>query len=245
MATSKSIAKSPAGRAARRSRANRRPSLDADKVLGDYRNRRAIFTSEGMEEYERAIAADNYRVTRRIALATLTRPCAEIIDSIKEDREVAVEFARASASMHMYTSLLRQLADAIEEADKRLVVALACREDMDAVIAEAANAGRGTRELSASEGTRGAPDNVDGPSTRAITEAGERFTLPESRAHRSATEPARSVDSIVESAFASAFNEAIRARAGDDVPLVTAVTEFMAAWHRVAIDRARNAGRMQ
>lgn len=134
--------KGAAKRQAKR-QANRRPSLDADKILADYRNRLAIFTTEEMEEYERAVAADNYGVTRRIALATIARPCAEIIDSITEDREVAVAFAQASASMHMYTSLLRQLADAIEEADKRLVIALACREDMAAVLAEAAAEGAG------------------------------------------------------------------------------------------------------
>ncbi len=132
-----------ARRGAAKSRANRREFLDEDKILRDYRNRPAIFTAEGMEEYERAVAADNYAVTRRIALATLAKPCAEIIDGIKEDREVAAAFARASASMHMYTSLLRQLADVIEEADKRLVIALACREDMAAVLAEAAAEGAG------------------------------------------------------------------------------------------------------
>ncbi len=72
-----------------------------------------------------------------------------------------------------------------------------------------------------------------------------RLAWPESRADQVPTESAASVDEIIECAFASAFNEATRARTGDDIMIGTATEEFIAAWHRVADERARTEAGVQ
>lgn len=69
-----------------------------------------------------------------------------------------------------------------------------------------------------------------------------RHAWPDSPAHQAPTEAPESVDVIIERAFASAFNKAIGARAGDDITLGQATAEFIAAWRRVAEERARAAG---
>lgn len=69
-----------------------------------------------------------------------------------------------------------------------------------------------------------------------------RLAWPDSPADLAPTESAPPVDSIIDRAFASAFNEAMRARAGDDVTIGAATEEFIAAWRRVADDHAARAG---
>ncbi len=78
--------------------------------------------------------------------------------------------------------------------------------------------------------------------TRLIEEEVRRRAWPDSPAYLAPTETAASVDSIIDRAFATAFNEAVRARAGNDVTIGTVTEEFIATWRRVADDHAARAG---
>ena len=53
---------------------------------------------------------------------------------------------------------------------------------------------------------------------------------------------AAAADAIIDRAFAAAFEEVIRARAGDDVTIGVATKEFLAAWRQVADDCAARSG---
>ena len=80
--------------------------------------------------------ADPHGITRRVALAVLTQPCADFFEKIRDDRSTAVAFA---SLLHDVDDLMQHI-DAyralIEAAQTRLMVGLCAREDMSAVLAE-------------------------------------------------------------------------------------------------------------
>jgi len=61
-------------------------------------------------------------------------------------------------------------------------------------------------------------------------------------ANNQSTATAATADAIIDRAYAAAFNEAIKARTSDDVTIGVATKEFIAAWRRVADDRAARSG---
>jgi hypothetical protein len=124
----------------KKARAASRGRLTTDescKILRKVRKAPAVFSKNEMESLESKIRADADGVTRRVALAVLTQSGAKILDSIAGDREAAVGFAECSQNLTDYISRLRQLIEVMEAAQVRLLVGLARREDMHAVLHEA------------------------------------------------------------------------------------------------------------
>lgn len=114
---------------------------EANKIFKDYEKRKAVMTKKMMFKYEGAVShsntTDNHGAARRTALAVLTMPCGKLIRSIEKDRKAAVAFAAAEAVIADYSKLLTELSGLIDEAHRRLGVALCIRTDMTEVIEEA------------------------------------------------------------------------------------------------------------
>lgn len=74
---------------------------------------------------------------RRIALMSLTKSGAELIDAMKGDHNIAESFANVAVNAKEYAGQLRALADMMDTASVRLYVALCGRPDVEKIIASA------------------------------------------------------------------------------------------------------------
>lgn len=75
-------------------------------------------------------------VDRRVALMTLTKSGAELIEVFSGKRKGALVFARVADDTAGYATLLRHLADLMDTASVRLNLALCSRDDMQAILDE-------------------------------------------------------------------------------------------------------------
>lgn len=123
--------------AKRTKRGSRLSVKQADDILKDYKRRPALMSKETVFELDAAIRADKFGVSRRLGLLFLSKPCKELIENVQCDREFAVAVAQASDSVTEYRERLGDLVSSMEESEKRMMIALATREDMQAVLAEA------------------------------------------------------------------------------------------------------------
>lgn len=94
----------------------------------------AVLTREQVHEIEEAVERRGW--IRRLAHMTLTKPGAEILDKIKQDREFAVAYVCWFDNVKGYMTMLDDLKETVEAASLWLAVAYAQREDMDAVFEE-------------------------------------------------------------------------------------------------------------
>ncbi len=108
----------------------------AMKMLRTVRKAPALMTHDQMENLERTIQADD-GVARRMGLAVAAMPGGELIGKVEADRNAAVTFATIDECVTEYLHKLKGLTAVLEVAQTRLLIALATREDMADVIAEA------------------------------------------------------------------------------------------------------------
>jgi hypothetical protein len=121
-------------------------ALDADTfsdvIFERVRTSPATLSEAEMRELEEAVRADHFGYARRGALGVLTQTGAEIINAVAEDRPTAVAFADLLNRITAYRNALTDLLDLLRQAEARLLVALANRDDMQEVMAEAGNGAR-------------------------------------------------------------------------------------------------------
>ncbi len=118
-----------------RKKAEQNSEQFADEVTAKVKAAPAWFTHEQMAKAEREFQANG--VTRRIALAVLTKSGQELIDAVSADRDFAVAMADWSAGGDGYLAGLEAERKTVEHAQARVLIALAHREDMDEVLSEA------------------------------------------------------------------------------------------------------------
>ena len=121
-------------------KANRSTSskIDDDFALKMYRKIRrapALLTKEQVSDCEKTATQRDW--VRRATWCLLTMSGKELIDKIKNDREAAVGCAMAYRAMSDYKKNLDEIARFVGCAEVRMMIALAGREDMQAVLSEA------------------------------------------------------------------------------------------------------------
>jgi hypothetical protein len=87
------------------------------------------------------LSASDRRI-RRAALLTLEQSGKELLDSVTEDREMAVAMACVMSTATDYAKSLREFAEIMENASFRIRLALCNRPDMAEVIKEADGPGK-------------------------------------------------------------------------------------------------------
>lgn len=97
----------------------------------------AMLTQTEMVAIDAAMTGDADGITRRVALASLTRAVPQLIESVTDDRVVAVEFARHADALKDYIDRLNEFTTMMQSARLRLRIALCARPDMDEILAEA------------------------------------------------------------------------------------------------------------
>jgi hypothetical protein len=106
-----------------------------EKLFAEIQQAPPTLSLEEMKEIEAAMNEDLGSV-RRLALATLTRPGATLLESVKRDREAAVTFAGAQSLLNVYITRLRRVADLLEQTNVFIMMALSQRADLDEINAE-------------------------------------------------------------------------------------------------------------
>lgn len=122
---------------AARPAARRRQHLDDYALLRKLRAAPAAMSRDQMETAERSVTDNAHGVYRRLAFALLTISGNELVDKVGADREFALECARVQVGLRHYAGLLKLLSEHMDMVDARLLIALATRDDMDAILAEA------------------------------------------------------------------------------------------------------------
>jgi hypothetical protein len=110
---------------------------EGEKFLRQLREAPAVFTDAEMYSLEAKIGADGDGPTRRIALAVLTTSGSRLLDEIAADRDYAVAVADVYQHLDGYLGRLRELTELMSAAQVRMMLALANREDMYAVMQQA------------------------------------------------------------------------------------------------------------
>lgn len=95
----------------------------------------ALFSVDKLDEAESVW--NEIAVTRRLAMLMLTKSGPELIDMVMEDRGAAVACADLLGCIEDHVSKLDSLKEILGHAQWRLMMALAHREDMQSVYAEA------------------------------------------------------------------------------------------------------------
>jgi hypothetical protein len=102
----------------------------ADKILAKMEGEQELITCDEMDIIERFWEQD--RAVRRCALVSLTKPFTWLRENIERDTGFA------EAEIEVFQSLdpgkYRAIAELLETAQKRLLVAVACREDMQVLM---------------------------------------------------------------------------------------------------------------
>lgn len=121
----------------RKQKTERITDAEAEKLYRLARKAPALLTRKQLHDMEKGISEDRFGITRRCVLATLTEPCARLIDAATKDRELAAAHAEFSVLAREYKLALRSLLQLIEAAETRLMFSLINREDMPALMAKA------------------------------------------------------------------------------------------------------------
>lgn len=98
----------------------------------------SFLSTEQMAEVEDAF--QSWGVSRRIAIAILTKSGHELIQSISRDRNFAVAMARWSEEIRAHLAYLNGIKQLISHAHARVLIALAGRTDMKEVLRQAREA---------------------------------------------------------------------------------------------------------
>ncbi len=110
------------------------PDDFADKLIADLDSKGPLLTCDDMDKLERLWEEE--RRGRRCALVLMTKPFSWVREQVETDRD----FAAAVAACYSYTrenELYKGTAALIEQANLWAMIALAGREDMNELLAEA------------------------------------------------------------------------------------------------------------
>lgn len=99
----------------------------ADNLLEKMKGEEAVLTCEQMDIIEKFWDED--RRTRRAALAMLTKPYAWLEDKIQNDKEFAEAMVELLECVE--TDKYSCIANLLLDAQRRLICAISCREDLD------------------------------------------------------------------------------------------------------------------
>jgi hypothetical protein len=118
--------------AKRNSKAGAKIEIDAEALWMQFASQPAHFSTDEMQEMKRHAqeVERDFGVTRRRALATLTKSSAELIDGIKDDRAAAEAVAYVSRAIRVAAQHLGAVCEVLTTARERLDMALCIREDM-------------------------------------------------------------------------------------------------------------------
>jgi hypothetical protein len=108
----------------------------SDAIFDEFKESPAIMSLDEAEAADRAHREDADGIIRRAAFAFLTRSGAQLLEAVN-DRNHALTFARCEQGLNEYRQKLEALAKLMRVAEMRLLVALATRDDMTAVMANA------------------------------------------------------------------------------------------------------------
>ena len=108
------------------------------KILDDFEAQPSQIAGDEIAQIEKVFGHNMpFGPWRRSALASLSRSGRQLIEAIENDRKAALALAAAELGIENYASRLRDLADLMDKASTRIVVALVWREDMTEILAEA------------------------------------------------------------------------------------------------------------
>ncbi len=108
------------------------------KILDDFQAQPSQITDDEIDQIEKVFGHNQpFGPWRRTALASLSRSGKQLIEAIENDRKAALAIASAELGIKNYAERLRDLAELMDKAQTRIMVALVWREDMKAIRAEA------------------------------------------------------------------------------------------------------------
>lgn len=116
----------------RRGTKSRMSDEDAEQILADAMKLPAELSCEEMDELERWWELE--RPNRRCALIYLTRPFKWVRKKTESSREFAVTLASIGELLNEQLANYKRLVEMLERAQARMILALACRRDMEAVL---------------------------------------------------------------------------------------------------------------
>ncbi len=120
-----------------REQAAREEEIDL-KILDDFEAQPSQITDDEIAQIEKVFGRNQpFGPCRRVALASLGRSGRQLIEGIENDRKTALAVAAAELGIKNYANRLRDLAEMMDKASTRILVALAFREDMTEIRAEA------------------------------------------------------------------------------------------------------------
>ena len=102
-------------------------------VFNEIETAGAVMTMEEMQQFERLLQENG--VARRAHLAVLTKPWAEINESIVNNREGAEAIANVLECLDV--EFYQDLAKFVQEAKRRMLLSLCGREDMEEILEQA------------------------------------------------------------------------------------------------------------
>ena len=110
---------------------------EAKRIFNQLKKAPAICTKGDVGEIDRELMTGNAGVMRRVAIAVLSKPGKFVIGIANGKREKAVAMAEGMLSIQHEVKRMRELADIMDMAQRRMGIALCIREDMQEILAEA------------------------------------------------------------------------------------------------------------
>ncbi len=109
-----------------------------DDIWKNFTTGDAPLSGEQVDTLEKAMqeAESNHGICRRVAVASLGRSGAELVDAANKDREVAVAFAETASCIRSEVERLKSIIEMMESAIFRSELALFEREDMEEIMSE-------------------------------------------------------------------------------------------------------------
>lgn len=124
---------------------HRKSEIDYEKLVERVEAEPAVFTLDQVRQGNRSL--DEIQYVRKIAAFLLSRSGRELMDDVAGKRDLAVALAEWSDQVKRFEEKTQATLEMVTAAYTRLIVALACRDDMDQVLNEA----RGKGATSASD----------------------------------------------------------------------------------------------
>ena len=109
----------------------------AEKIFNTLLKSRAPLRKRDLDELEQHARDDSHGVNRRLAFSIMTLSGKKLVAAVRKDRDAAVAFAECADCLHGTIGHLEGLLGFMRCAETRTRIALAIREDMQEIIAEA------------------------------------------------------------------------------------------------------------
>jgi hypothetical protein len=101
------------------------------------RESKGIVSSEYIDVVEHAFSANgDLSVSRRYALALLSKPWKDVAEQVKADREIAAALADAQRAIQKSAARYQEMADLLTSASERLIFMVCRHKDADSIFAE-------------------------------------------------------------------------------------------------------------